>query len=56
VKIPRSQIDDWQALVAWLTLRGNGACLNSLVEDGPDAKTDFAGLLKTFKQREAAGK
>lgn len=48
----QSQRDDWQALVDYLSPRGNGACLNALLEDGPDDKTDFAGLLKKFKEQD----
>jgi hypothetical protein len=45
-----SQRQDWQALVDYLTPFGNGACLNCLVEDGPDDVTDFKGLLEKFKK------
>lgn len=47
-----SQRGDWQALVDYLSPKGNGACLNALLEDGPDDKTDFAGLLKKFKEQD----
>jgi hypothetical protein len=48
----QSQVNDWQALVDYLKPFGNGACINSLLEDGPDDSTDFAVLLKKFKQRD----
>jgi hypothetical protein len=51
--ITQNQQDDWQALVDYLTPLGNGACLNTLLEDGPDSTTDFASLLRLFKQRDA---
>jgi hypothetical protein len=50
--ITEKQQADWLALVDYLTPKGNGACLNALLEDGPDNTTDFAGLLKTFKERD----
>ena len=50
--ISDKQRDDWLALVDYLGQFGNGACINSLLEDGPDNTTDFAGLLKDFKAKE----
>ena len=50
--ITEKQQADWLALVDYLRPQGNGACLNALLEDGPDNTTDFAGLLKTFKERD----
>ena len=50
--ITEKQQADWLALVDYLRPQGNGACLK-LLEDGPDNITDFAGLLKTFKERDA---
>jgi hypothetical protein len=50
--IRQSQRDDWQALVDYLRPFGNGACINALLEDGPDDTTDFAGLLRDFKAQE----
>jgi hypothetical protein len=47
------QREDWQALVDYLRPFGNGACLNCLLEDGPDETTDFAGLLEKFKRDDA---
>jgi len=44
------QQQDWQALVDYLRPFGNSACLNALLEDGPDNTTDFAGLLEDFKR------
>src|SRR5271154_3114593 len=49
--LPKQQAD-WQALVDYLSPRGNGACLNSLLEDGPDNTTDFADLLRWFQERD----
>jgi hypothetical protein len=49
--ISEKQREDWQALVDWLIPQGNGACINSLLEDGPDDTTDFAGLLQGFKTK-----
>jgi hypothetical protein len=51
--VTEKQRADWQALVDYLTPKGNGACLNVLLEDGPDNTTDFAGLLRTFKRRDS---
>ena len=51
--IRESQRDDWKALVDYLSQFGNSACRNALVEDGPDDKTDFKGLLEKFKQDDA---
>lgn len=48
------QRNDWQALVDYLTPFGNGACINSLIEDGPDNTTDFKGLLEKFKRDDEA--
>jgi len=50
--IRQIQIDDWQKLVDYLKPFGNGACINSLLEDGPDDHTDFAGLLRQFRERD----
>jgi len=50
--IREQQKKDWQALVDYLTPFGNGACLNALIEDGPDDTTDFAALLKNFKEQD----
>lgn len=47
--IREQQKKDWQALVDYLTTKGNGACLNALIEDGPDDVTNFAKLLSEFK-------
>jgi len=49
-----SQKADWKALVDYLSQFGNGACINSLLEDGPDDTTDFKGLLEQFKKDDAA--
>lgn len=49
--LPKQQ-QDYDALVAYLRQTGGGACLNALVEDGPDNMTDFAGLLRDFKARD----
>ena len=49
--ISEKQQCDWQALVDWLSPQGNGACINALLEDGPDNTTDFAGLLRNFKEK-----
>ena len=43
---------DWQALVDYLKPLGNGACINILLEDGPDRNTDYAELLHRFKETE----
>jgi hypothetical protein len=51
--ISEKQREDWQALVDYLKPFGNGACINCLLEDGPDDTTDFAGLLSTFKANDA---
>lgn len=48
--ISEKQQCDWQALVDYLRQFGNGACINALLEDGPDNTTDFAGLLEQFKR------
>jgi hypothetical protein len=48
----QSQVNDWQALVDYLKPFGNGACINSLLSDGPDDVTDFSGLLNKFKKRD----
>lgn len=45
-----SQRADWQALIDYLTPQGNGACLNALLEDGPDDVTDFAALLTKIRR------
>jgi len=45
-----NQREAWEALVDYLRQFGNGACLNSLLEDGPDDTTDFRGLLEKFKR------
>lgn len=50
--IRQSQRDAWHELVEYLQTKGNGACLNALVEDGPDDKTDFAGLLVKFIEQD----
>ena len=52
---PKQQAD-WQALVDYLRPFGNGACINSLLEDGPDDITDFAGLLQTFQKQDLTTK
>jgi hypothetical protein len=44
------QMGDYRALVEYLRKQGGGACLNSLVEDGPNNVTDFAGLLQSFRR------
>jgi hypothetical protein len=51
--ISEKQREDWQSLVDYLKPFGNGACINSLLEDGPDDTTDFADLLQKFKARDA---
>jgi hypothetical protein len=51
--INQKQRYDWQALVDYLRPFGNGACINSLLEDGPDNTTDFSGLLRDFKEKES---
>lgn len=51
--ISEKQRGDWQALVDYLKPFGNGACLNVLIEDGPDNDTDFAKLLRYFKEQDA---
>jgi hypothetical protein len=53
IMISDKQREDWQALVDYLRGFENGACINVLVEDGPDNTTDFAGLLSTLKERDA---
>jgi hypothetical protein len=50
--VSEKQRTDWQALVDYLKQFGNGACLNALVEDGPDNVTDFAGLLQQFRAQD----
>ena len=50
--ISEKQQKDWQDLVDYLKGFGNGACINALLEDGPDNVTDFAGLLNEFKAQE----
>ena len=45
-----NQREAWEALVDYLRQFGNGACLNALLEDGPDDTTDFRGLLEKFKR------
>jgi hypothetical protein len=50
--ITDKQQNDWQALVDYLSTKGNGAALNSLLEDGPDNITDFAGLLRNIKAKD----
>ena len=52
ISVRARQRQDWQALVDYLKPFGNGACLNSLLEDGPDDVTDFEGLLRDFKAQE----
>ena len=54
--ISQKQRDDWQALVNYLKPFGNGACINYLLEDGPDNTTDFAGLLTKFKEQDKCAK
>ena len=51
--INQKQKNDWQALVDYLKPFGNGACINALLEDGPDNTTDFSGLLKSFKESDS---
>lgn len=51
--ISDSQKQAWQDLVNYLRPFGNGACINALLEDGPDNTTDFKGLLETFKAKDA---
>ena len=48
-----SQRENWQALIDYLAQFGNGACINALLEDGPDHTTDFKGLLEKFKLEDA---
>jgi hypothetical protein len=51
--ISDKQREDWQALVDYLKPFGNGACINCLLEDGPDDNTNYAGLLSAFKEKDA---
>jgi hypothetical protein len=51
--ISPKQWADWQALVDYLKPLGNGACINTLLEDGPDRVTDYEGLLHKFKEIDA---
>lgn len=52
MKISDKQREDWQKLVDYLRQFGNGACLNTLLVDGPDNTTNFARLLKTFQEQD----
>ena len=50
--ISGKQWNEWQALVDYLKPLGNGACINILLEDGPDTITDYAVLLRQFKKQD----
>jgi hypothetical protein len=51
--ITDKQRADWQALVDYCRDKNYRATYFSLVEDGPDDKTDFAGLLTKFRSQDA---
>jgi hypothetical protein len=54
--IDPQQLKAFDDLVRWARDNQSYALLNSLVEDGPDNVTDFAGLLVTFTARADAKK
>jgi hypothetical protein len=51
-KVRSSQVEAWKELVYYLNAMGGGACLNALMEERSDDKTDFAALLRKFKEEE----
>lgn len=54
--IDPKQIEAFDALVQWARDNQSWGLLTALVEDGPDAVTDFSQLLKDFTARADAKK